>query len=212
MKPSSKHSAQPSATLIWRLAWPPEGPFLVIDAGLKIGVDPIAPSGEVAAALGPDIRYYQTASDDFFAEQAENLDAPGLDFAFIDGLHTYDQSLRDVENCLRYLNQPGLIVMHDCNPATFGLTQTGCSGDVWKTIVHLRSTRRDLGVFVLNFDYGLGFVYYGAPENGLAFTPEAIAQMTFADLDQQRESLLNLKPAGYFNEFLSAYAAGRNCD
>jgi hypothetical protein len=93
--------------LIWRLAWPPEGPFLVIDAGLKIGVDPIAPSGEVAAALGPDIRYYQTASDDFFAEQAENLDAPGLDFAFIDGLHTYDQSLRDVENCLRYPDKCG---------------------------------------------------------------------------------------------------------
>jgi hypothetical protein len=184
--------------------------FLVIDAGLKIGVDPIAPSSEVAAALGPDIRYYQATSDDFFAEQAGILDAPGLDFAFIDGLHTYAQSLQDVENCLRYLNRSGLIVMHDCNPTTVGLTQSGCSGDVWKTIVHLRSTRRDLGVFVLNFDYGLGFVYYGASENGLDFTPEAIAQMTFADLDPQRESLLNLKPAGYFGSFLSAFANGKS--
>ena len=178
--------------------------FRVIEAGLKVGVDPIPPSLEVAKILSTKIQYYQTTSDDFFANHAGIFDPWGLDFVFIDGLHTYRQSLQDVENCLRYLDKSGLIVMHDCNPKNIGLMQPGCSGDVWKTIVHLRSTREDLRVFVVDFDYGLGFVSYGTPDNLLSFTPEAIEKMTFNDLEEQRESLLNLKPASYLESFLPA--------
>ncbi len=176
--------------------------FTFIKAGLKIGVDPLTPSPEVSNLLSTTTQYYQTTSDDFFSNHAGILSSEGLDFAFIDGLHTYHQSLQDVENCLPYLNSTGVIVMHDCNPKTIGLMQPGCSGDVWKTIVHLRSTRRDLRVFVVDFDYGLGFVSYGTPDNSLSFAPESIDKMTFKDLDSQREQLLNLKPASYFENFL----------
>ncbi|MGA8123581.1 MAG: class I SAM-dependent methyltransferase [Mycobacterium sp.] len=35
----------------------------------------------------------------------------------MDGLHTYRQVVRDVENTLRHLRDDGGIVLHDCNPA-----------------------------------------------------------------------------------------------
>ncbi len=181
--------------------------FSFIKAGLKIGVDPISPSPDILNLLSTTTQYYQTTSDDFFSNHAGMLSAEGLDFAFIDGLHTYQQSLQDVEHCLQYLNPSGIIVMHDCNPKTVGLMQTGCSGDVWKTIVHLRSTRQNLRVFVIDFDYGLGFVYYGTPENLLHFSPEEISKMTFDDLDKNRLSLLDLKQADYFDNYLFGPAA-----
>ena len=39
------------------------------------------------------------------------------------------------------------------------------SGDVWKAIVYLRSTRPDLRVAVLKCDLGVGIVRKGSPES-----------------------------------------------
>jgi hypothetical protein len=176
--------------------------FSRINAELKIGVDPVSPSPQITEKLAANVQYYQMASDDFFANQAGLFEGRGLDLAYIDGLHSYRQALRDVENCLGYLNKNSIIIMHDCNPKTIGLMQDGCSGDVWRTIVHLRSMRQDLHVFVLDYDYGLGFVTCGSPENNLAYPPENIAAMSFQDLDNNRETLLNLKPSVYFDSFI----------
>ena len=55
-------------------------------------------------------------SDEFFANEAAFLERRGIDVALIDGLHTYGQVVRDVENTLRYLRDDGIIVLHDCNP------------------------------------------------------------------------------------------------
>lgn len=58
-------------------------------------------------------RYYQMPSDDYFAAHSATYDV-----VFVDGLHTYEQSLRDVENALACLNDGGIIVMHDCCPTS----------------------------------------------------------------------------------------------
>jgi len=55
-------------------------------------------------------------SDTFFVQEKLRLSEHGLDVVFIDGLHTFLQSLKDVQNSLRYLNANGVIVLHDCNP------------------------------------------------------------------------------------------------
>ena len=111
-------------------------------------------------------------SDDFFANEAAFLEQHPIDVALIDGQHSYMQVVRDVENTLRYLRDDGVIVLHDCNPPfalagrpaaswdDFVAQQSGplvigiWTGDVWKAIVHLRSTRDDLRVAVLKCDYG----------------------------------------------------------
>jgi len=173
-----------------------------IKAGMVIGVDPVPPSPQIKNILSENVQYFQTISDEFFLNHVKIIEDHGLDIAYIDGLHSYQQSLRDVENCLHYLKRPGIIFMHDCNPRNLGLTSAGCSGEAWKTIVHLRATRPDLRVFVLDYDYGLGIVCYGSPENRLAFSADAISSMTFDDLADSREAFLNLKSADYLEDFL----------
>ncbi len=161
-------------------------------------------------------RYYEITSDRYFESVGASKK---MDLVFIDGLHTYNQSLRDVLNSLTILNENGVIVMHDCNPphkaAAYPAqtlkeaamanpsdwTNEWC-GDVWKTICFLRGTRRDLRVFVLDTDYGLGIITMGNAEEYLDLSVEQVDAMTYDDLERDREILLGLKNKDYFFEFL----------
>jgi hypothetical protein len=78
---------------------------------------------------------------------------------------------------------------------------------VWKAIVELRSTRPDLLIGVLKCDQGVGFVRKGSPESMLPYSPEQVAELTYADLKADRTRLLNLKPPRYLGEFLAMSAA-----
>ncbi|KAA8960191.1 class I SAM-dependent methyltransferase [Mycobacterium sp.] len=202
--------------------------FRRIAAEEKIAVDPAfklsARSRRAADATARATYYFETTSDAFFATETAFLEQHGVDVALIDGLHTYGQVVRDVENTLRYLRDDGVIFLHDCNPALaliarpaasqadFMAQQKGplvigvWSGDVWKAIVHLRSTRPDLQVAVLKCDMGVGIVRKGSPESQLSYSPAQIEALTYADLAADRERLLNLKPARYLGEFLAASA------
>jgi len=200
----------------------------VIRAENKIGVDPKPPS-EVVKKID-NATYFSMPSDEFFATEAPALLGDrGIDVALVDGLHEYRQALRDVENCLAYLNEDGVIVMHDCNPSTesAGVPPSELAaarqraiaegqpnphvwnGDVWKTVVHLRSTRSDLHVFVLDCDHGLGFVAPGSPDDNLDCTQEQIDAMTYQDLLADRHKLLNLKNPAYFESFMEQRLARR---
>jgi SAM-dependent methyltransferase len=194
-----------------------------ISADEKIAVDPefrLSPrSRRKVEAKARTTYYFETTSDAFFANETAFLDQHGIDVALIDGLHTYRQALRDVENTLRYLRDDGVIVLHDCNPAkaTIGYPAASYaefraqnrwhfvwSGDVWKAIVHLRSTRNDLRVAVLDCDLGVGVVRKGLPDSQLPYSPSQIDALNYADLAADREHLLNLKPPAYLGEFLAS--------
>jgi predicted O-methyltransferase YrrM len=196
-----------------------------IRADEKIAVDPAfklsARSRRLADAKARESHYFEMTSDAFFANEAAVLETRGIDVALIDGLHSYGQALRDVENTLRYLRDDGVIVMHDCNPpyalmarpaeshAEFLASLRGplavgiWSGDVWKAIVHLRSVRDDLRVAVLKCDFGVGIVRKGVPESRLSYSAAQIEALDYADLAADRVRLLNLKSPRYLGEFLA---------
>jgi hypothetical protein len=165
-------------------------------------------------------KYYQVTSNKYF----EIVDmSKKKDVVFIDGLHTYAQSLMDVINSLNVLEENGVIVMHDCNPPhkiaaypaqtieeaaranATDWTYEWC-GDVWKTICFLRSTRSDLRVFVLDTDYGLGIITRMKADECLGLSPEQIDAMTYDDLEKNRVELLGLKHKEYFFDFLKDIA------
>jgi len=202
--------------------------FQRISADVKIAVDPAFKlserTRELADAKARTTHYFEVTSDAFFENEAAFLEQHGIDVALIDGLHTYGQVVRDVENTVRYLRDDGVIVLHDCNPALaliarpaasyadFLAQQAGplvigvWSGDVWKAIVYLRSTRHDLRVAVLKCDLGVGVVRKGLPESRLPYSAAQIEALNYADLAADRERLLNLKPPRYLGEFLGAKA------
>lgn len=167
--------------------------------------------------------YFEVSSDVFFKENTQFLTENKLDLTFIDGLHTYEQSLKDTLNTLNHLNENGVIVLHDCNPldelAAFPANSIDdarkelanlpnwkniWNGDVWKTIVYIKKNHPELTAFVLNTDHGLGFVYKKKREN----LPEIfnafddIASLDYAFFNLHRNELIDLKPVGYFEEFL----------
>lgn len=188
--------------------------FFQINALLKIGIDPDFRIPGGFASLD-NVRFYPTNSNEFFKNPPSEILNMGIDIAFVDGLHTYEQSLRDVENSLKYLNPNGVIVMHDCLPRNeadamptleeakkhpdFKNTWTG---DVYKTILHLRSLRHDLYVCVIDTDFGIGIIKIGEPESMLALTAQEIANFTFSQLQADKEKLLNLKPKEWFFQWL----------
>ncbi|MFC5410035.1 class I SAM-dependent methyltransferase [Larkinella bovis] len=187
--------------------------FFRVRSPFKVAVDP-AFAFDTLRRIGKTIlnpsnlanQYFEKTSDAFFAEDAGRvLTGKPLQLALIDGMHEYQFALRDVENTLRYLSHDGVIILHDCNPQTPGAAvpyeewvEGQWNGDVWKTIVHLRSQRPDLNVFVLDTDQGLGIVTRRKPESPLAFTPAQIAQLTYDDFAQNRVHWLNLKSPDYF--------------
>lgn len=196
--------------------------FRRVAADVKIAVDPAcklsARSRRLAAAKARATHYFEMTSDAFFADETAFLEQRGIDVALIDGLHTYGQVVRDVENTLRYLRDDGIIVLHDCNPKQASVAYPATSyadfrahnhwwngpwsGDVWKSIVHLRSTRHDLRM-VLDCDWGVGIIRKGSPESPLSYSAAQIEALNYEDLVADRGCLLNLRPPAYLDDFLS---------
>jgi hypothetical protein len=184
----------------------------LISAPIKLAVDPIPAAPVVRAQVeGNLVQYFQMTSDQFFSENTERLAERPIDVAFIDGLHTYQQVLVDVENCLRFLSADGVILMHDCNPTTAEMAipatsfEEACrlrkpgectdwTGDVWKAVVHLRAARDDLTTFVLDCDYGVGVIVKRPCTDRLELGANTISNLTYADLEANRADYLGLRP------------------
>jgi hypothetical protein len=164
--------------------------FKLIRAPQKIGVDPHRGGT------------HRMTSNEFFKQNDRKFD-----LVFIDGLHHADQVLLDVEGSLAALNDSGVIVLHDCSPATEEAQQVPAArpgvpwnGDVWKAIVLLRG-RGDIDVAVGDFDYGCGVVL-ARPNSRPLHVDRTIETLTYAELQAQRKDWLRLMTAAELVEFI----------
>ena len=110
----------------------------------KLGVDP---------QMGGT---HRMTSDDFFKANKKQFDV-----IFIDGLHHYEQVQKDLINSLNFLNQGGLILIHDMLPQNpdqekVPQSQASWTGDVWKLAVELLESKIDF--VIANIDHGVGIV------------------------------------------------------
>ncbi len=161
-------------------------------------------------------QYFECTSDEFFARHAGKvLTTGGLDLAFIDGLHTYEQSYKDIENTLPFLADDGVMLIHDCSPHSSAAAYPAESieavkkinppgfdgrwcGDVWKVIPRLRIEHPQLHVFVIDADSGLGLVskqpIIDASQQTaqLNLSVDDISQMSYQNLDDDRVAILNI--------------------
>jgi len=176
-----------------------------------IGVDPCEhPNVRQLVDERSNVTFFEATSDEFFARHVDCLATPKFDVAFVDGLHTYEQSLRDCLQCLDRLTPGGMVLMHDCNPTTetmaipassfaeavehgVGEQSDAWTGDVWKSIVHLRALRPDVTACVLDTDFGLGVVIKRATSLDLNLSQADIQSMTYQDLSRDRTQLLGLR-------------------
>ncbi|MEP7253382.1 MAG: class I SAM-dependent methyltransferase [Ginsengibacter sp.] len=193
-----------------------------IKSKFKIAVDPEF-KFDILRKIGKNIinpynifnKYFSKTSDDFFAQDAPKIFAnKKIDIALVDGMHEYKYALRDVESILKYLSDDGVIIMHDCNPVTKEAARsykewnaagsTGqWNGDVWKAIMHLRSFRNDIDVFVVNCDFGLGIITKKKPQDNLTFSIKEIESLDFDDFNANKKKWINLKEVSYIYEYFN---------
>jgi Methyltransferase domain len=114
-----------------------------------VGVDP---EPRIDFELPSPAAIHHLTSDEFFVRHDLRALLGGpVELAFIDGLHLFEQALRDFVNLERYSAADTVVVMHDCLPldeltANRERTTDFFSGDVWKAVLALRRRRQDLGM------------------------------------------------------------------
>ena len=142
--------------------------FSKIKVKNKVGVDPVS---------GGNIR---STSDQFFSTNTRKFD-----IIFIDGLHHYEQVIKDVNNSLQILNDNGFILLHDCLPRSIAHQaipryRGSWNGDVWKALVELR-TRSDLDTYTCQIDYGVGIVQKKKNTEILSLEKKNFKRLKFSD-------------------------------
>lgn len=83
----------------------------------KFGVDPFFRFDRENFFTNPgeDVKLFETTSDDFFAMIQPDIK---FDLIFIDGLHHYDQVVRDVLGALRHSHEKTIILVDDTIPTS----------------------------------------------------------------------------------------------
>jgi len=81
--------------------------------GTKVAVDPVF-KFDTTKFSNPNTLFFECTSDHFFEQYAGNI---SFDIAFIDGLHTYDQTFADLCNVLLFCKNSSFILIDDTFPS-----------------------------------------------------------------------------------------------
>ena len=100
---------------------------------------------------------YEMTSDEYFKDHDEKFD-----IIFIDGLHTEDQTIKDVTKALVVLNENGTIVAHDCSPDTKEATEMYFCGTSYMAPIWYRMHITNVEVQVVDTDCGCGIFRRGS--------------------------------------------------
>lgn len=129
------------------------GSSLQLSQSKAVGIDP---SLQITFTQESWVKLFKLTSDDFFSRHdlAKVLGTDFVDLAFIDGMHTFDQALKDFINIERYAHPGTVVAFHDIFPVT-AITATRDRksifwlGDTWKVVLILKEMRPDLKIFTL---------------------------------------------------------------
>lgn len=132
--------------------------FKSIICDFKTNVDPFLDNRSGQSDTFPPIN--RMTSDDFF-----RISDDKFDIVFVDGLHTFDQTLLDINNSLNCLNDGGFVIAHDMLPPSEWhqrdsneLEGGEWNGTCWKAVAYLRTTNPNLDIKTIDTDWGVSII------------------------------------------------------
>ena len=148
-------------------------------------------------------KMFKEESDTFFNNRAAQIKNFRISVAFIDGLHTYEQSFSDAINCLNWLEPNGIIIFHDSNPQSEEAASVqlpskpiNWNGDVWKTIKHFRGLSDYFECYTFDADQGLSVLTMKKkinPKTQSFLKPDKeISRLPYQFLNDNRKEILGL--------------------
>ncbi|MBN9661660.1 MAG: class I SAM-dependent methyltransferase [Acidobacteria bacterium] len=126
---------------------------LASDAQIAIGVDPAA---AITQTVPGNARVFPMTSDDFFQREVLTglCGSRPIDLAFIDGLHLFEQVMRDIHGLERHAGPDTILAVHDTIPLNAETSERVRrtefhTGDVWKAVACLHAHRPELRMLTL---------------------------------------------------------------
>jgi tetratricopeptide (TPR) repeat protein len=163
-----------------------------------IGIDP---QPDLQYPFEAQTRIFEMTSDEFFAAHDVRDEFGPVRLAFLDGLHLFDQTLRDFIHVEQQADPDSVVLIHDCLPLHPLSAQRDqqvqfWTGDTWKVVPILRQFRPDLEVFtVASAPTGLAVVTRLDPassvlkEHSSEILDEWLARELPGDEDARRKQL-----------------------
>ncbi len=157
--------------------------------------------------------YIEKTSDDFFKANKNSFD-----IILVDGLHTFQQSYKDIINSMQVLNQNGYILIHDCSPISAASAQDvesineakkhpeyegDWSGAVWKSIIKFRQEYPNIFTAVIDTDHGVGIIAPNMKSTKQLSKNILLDQLHYSDLENNRKELLNLMSIQEYQSYLN---------
>lgn len=104
------------------------------------------------------LNFYETTTSNFLVNILPKLKI-NFDCVFIDADHTHQASLSDFVSILPFVNEDGLIFLHDTYPASVELAKPRFCGDSYKTAEYIRKNySNQCEILTLPFNPGLSII------------------------------------------------------
>lgn len=184
------------------------GASLVLATCPAVGVDP---DPDILCELPATTRLVRTGSDDFFADGTDPILKDPPDLILIDGLHLFEQALRDFMHAEKHAHPDTLVIIDDVLPnhpiqASRERQSIVWTGDIWKLTGILAQYRPDLTLRLLDTaPTGLLLVSGLDPASRVlwdAYNP--IVRSVFSDGEIPGPSVLSRRDAAYPSDELIA--------
>ena len=173
----------------------------------SVGIDP---EPHISTEFTAPTQVFSVTSDDFFASgKVKTLfrNQP-IEFAFIDGLHIFEQVLKDFINVEQFAGRDSIILLHDTIPhdrqnASRDYKHFYWCGDVWKIVPCLKKYRPDLQVFTIPAK-STGLTAISKLDPSSTVLPDNFDQavsdfikLEYTDLVRDKAKILNIGPADW---------------
>ena len=195
--------------------------FHNVTAKKKVAVDPdFHFDVEAARKQNPSASYHAVTSDAYFGSIVDPDEQ--FDVIYLDGLHTAEQTLRDLLNALVYLKPDGIIVIDDVKPSShlasipdrgtfakvrefIGSRSKTWMGDVYKVIFFVDTFLQQLSWRTVAENHGQAIVWRKRRPSITERLIPAVGSKSFEDLVLE-SSVLRVTP---YQEIVEEIRSGR---